>query len=177
MLMTGWSVTYLTTGRCARSSDLAEVHAHVVLGRAACGQLPEASQDRAEGLDLGAAMQTAGAPFAEVLAVVREKTIAVFPESRAGASNDFSSLVGIGRMGPDPYYFASSEAFERDLLYRTSDQAERVRGVVDNASLADVNTVMQVTSARRHEMRTQGRLFPSCHKQVRVRRTGRPGCQ
>ena len=39
--------------------------------------------------DLRAAMQTADAPVAEVLAVVRQQIEAILTESRAGALHDF----------------------------------------------------------------------------------------
>jgi hypothetical protein len=80
-------------------------------------------------------------------------------------------------MGSYPHDFPTGEAFEGDLLYRTSDQAECPRGVVDNASLPDVDAVMQVTSPGRHQMCPGGGLLARCQTQVRVRLSTRPGCK
>ena len=105
------------------------------------------AQLRTQPLDLRAAALAAQDPGAEVLAVVRQETIAALAQAGARACHHLLAIE-TRRIGPNPDTAASRETLERNVLHRSAPESVCEAGVVDDATAADVYAVMAVQRAR-----------------------------
>src|SRR3954469_1469282 len=120
-------------------------------------------------LDLRAAADAGQAPCDEVLAVVGEEAVAIFAEARAGTRPRGRTGKSRRRRALDLHWAAVGEFDERDFLDRSAVQPGLEAGVVNDAAVAGVETVMHETPARRRQVRSdaqglrQGRLGMRVH--------------
>ena len=110
---------------------------------------------RETGLHLRTAVLAEKHPGAQVLAVIAKQPIPVFTQPRANPADRI--LPGEHRHGMDANenLAAGGEAFERGLFNRTAMQRASEAGVVNDAAVADIDAVMFVTRALRHEVSTR----------------------
>lgn len=97
-------------------------------------------------------------PGAEVRAIVRQKAIASFAQSRA---RTFHCMAGVELRCVESYPNAMSlsETLERNFLHRSAPMTVCEASVVNDTATADVYAVMVVERARSDEMRGERRLL------------------
>jgi len=100
-------------------------------------------------LDLRTATFVAQAPFAEVLAIIREQSIAVLAEPRTSAEDHFRAVKARLHARTHPDGVPMSKARERNLFYRSALPASGESRIVDDLAGAHVDAVMGVATARR----------------------------
>jgi hypothetical protein len=96
-----------------------------------------------------------------MLAVVGEEPVAVFTEARARPADDLRRIKGAGRMRSDPNDLFLTEIIEGDLLDRTPDQAQGSSAVMDDATLTDVDPMMEITIPWCYQVCPEGWFFIS----------------
>ena len=94
-------------------------------------------------------MQT---PLAEVLAVVGEQTITVFTYPGTRSANCLSRVEARSRTGSDPDRATAGEISERYLFHRPSAKPEAESRVMHDLAIADVDSVVQITTTRRDDV-------------------------
>jgi hypothetical protein len=117
---------------------------------------PRDSDPAHQRVNLVAAVLTAHAPFAEMLAVVPQHVIALFAEARTGTTNHLAPIVYPCLSGPNPDFPSVREATQRHLLDTTSAQAA---SVLQYLASTGVNAVVCVRTARGDDVRPEGRLL------------------
>jgi hypothetical protein len=119
------------------------------------------SGTRKPGFDLEASGRAAQTPFAEVLTVVGQQPIAVFPHTRSCSADDLSNLEVGCCVRSHPDALSAREMKERNFFHRSSAQTVREPRVVNDRASTDVDAVMQITAPRCDKVRTQrGFLVP-----------------
>jgi hypothetical protein len=103
-------------------------------------------------LDLKAALLVFHAPLAEVLAVVGEKSVAVFADAGERPARHFCPTEPRRRVDPDPDCPSQREARERNFFHRTSPQSAHSRFVVNDIAAPNIDAVMAEATARRNQM-------------------------
>ena len=88
-------------------------------------------------------------PFAEVLTVVGQQSVGVFAQSGARSADHLPTIEVRCRIGSDPARVAARETSERNLFHRPSVEAMCESRVMHDLAIADVDSVMLVTTARR----------------------------
>jgi hypothetical protein len=81
-------------------------------------------------------------PLSEVLAVVAEEAIAIFPQSRDCPTNDLVTLQPMGTWGSDPYRMTVREAHERNRFHRAAAPAGCKGPIMNDSAGAQVDPVM-----------------------------------
>jgi hypothetical protein len=113
------------------------------------------------GFDLEASSGAAQTPFAEVLTVIGQQPIAVFPHPRSCSADDLSNIEIGRRVRSHQDALSAREMSERNLFHRFSAQTVRAPRVVNDLASTDVDAVMQIASPRCDKVRTQrGFLVP-----------------
>jgi len=113
------------------------------------------------GFDLEAASRAAQTPFAEVLTVIGQQPIAVFPHTGLCSANDLSNIEIGWRVRSHPDAPLAREMSERNFFHRSSAQTVREPRVVNDLAGTDVDAVMQIAAPRCDKVRTQrGFLVP-----------------
>src|SRR5882724_2881938 len=107
------------------------------------------------GFDLEASSRAAQTPFAEVLTVIGQQPIAVFPHTGPCSADDLSKVeIGWGvRSHPDT--LSVREMSERNFFHRSSAQTVREPRVVNDLASTDVDAVMQIAAPGCDKVRTQ----------------------
>jgi hypothetical protein len=118
-----------------------------------------------EVLDLKAALLVLDAPLAEVLAVVCEKSVAIFADAGERPTRHFCAGESRRRMDPDPDRPSQREARERNFLQRSSPQSAHSRFVVYDFAAPNIDAVMAEATARRNQVRAQWWLLV-CHQET-----------
>ena len=109
-------------------------------------------------------MQT---PFAEVLAIVCQETIAVFAHTGSSPADDLPDIEVRWSAGSYPDALATGETNQSNLLHRPSAQTLRESRIVNNLAIACIYPVMQIAATGRDEMRTQRGLLVTRQEPVR----------
>jgi hypothetical protein len=105
--------------------------------------------------DLKASRRAAQTPFAEVLTVIGQQPITVFPHTGSCSADDPSN-VEIGWRGRShPHALAAREMSQRNFFHRSSAQTVREPRVVNDLASTDVDAVMQIAAPRCDNVRTQ----------------------
>ena len=112
-----------------------------------------------QALHLRAAVFAVDTPLAQMLAIVAQEPIAILSKSGARAPHDFCALQAMGLSSSDPYRMSISETSERSLFHRSPVPVFGKGGVVHYGAAPHVDTMVCVGETRRHEVRTQRRLF------------------
>ena len=109
---------------------------------------------RETGLHLRTAVLAEKRPGTKVFAVVAKQPIPVFTQPRANPADRI--LPGELRHGmyANTNLAPCGEAFKRGFFNRTAMHRAAKAGVVHDAAIADIDAVMLVTRALRHEMST-----------------------
>jgi hypothetical protein len=113
-------------------------------------------------------MLTVQTPFAEVLTVVSQQMVAVFPHSRTCAANYFITIETRRRFTPHPQWASICELRQRNLFDRPSAQAAREPSVLEDPAWTGVNTVMSVASAWCDDVRAQRRTLTGLQRLVAI---------
>jgi hypothetical protein len=100
-----------------------------------------------------------------VLTIVSQYPVAAFSQARTRSFHDFVTIEA-SRFVSNPDALAVSETVERNLFHRTAPQSVRQAGVMDDASVSDVNPVMAVEHSRCDEVRCKWRLLSWFQKRV-----------
>src|ERR1700758_2579281 len=106
------------------------------------------SGPRQPGFDLQAPGRAAETPLAEVLAVIGQQPITVFPHTRSCAPDDLADIEVRCSAGPYPHALPGCETRQRNFFHRSATQTVRESGVVNDLATANVDSVMQVASTR-----------------------------
>jgi hypothetical protein len=114
-------------------------------------------------LDLIAALLILHAPLAEMLAVVGEKPVAVFPNAGAGPTRHFRTSEASRSVDSNPDRSAEREASERNLFHRAAAPSNHSGSVVDDVAASDIDAVVGEAVAWRNQVRAQG-WFLVCHQ-------------
>jgi hypothetical protein len=117
------------------------------------------SGTRKPGFDLEASGRAAQTPFAEVLAVVGQKPIAVFPHTGSCSADDLSNVEVGWRVRSHPDALFTREMSERNFFHRSSTQTVREPRVVNDLASTDVDAVMQIAAPGCDKVRTQRRFL------------------
>ncbi len=112
----------------------------------------EATRTRKEPLDLTAPACPIKTPFAEVLTIVRQDAIAAFAETRTCTRQHFATIEAWPVMSNSDAA-AVCEMFERNLFHRSAPQFMAGPSVMNDVTIADVDSMMAVERARGDEMR------------------------
>jgi hypothetical protein len=121
-----------------------------------------ASGPRQQRLHLQAPRLAVQTPFAEVLAIVCQQTIAVFAHTGSSPADDLPNIEVGCSAGSYPDALATCETSQRNFFHRPSAQTLRESRIVNNLAIAYIYSVMQISAAGRDKMRTQrGRLVTS----------------
>jgi hypothetical protein len=107
------------------------------------------------GFDLKASSRAVQTPFAEVLTVIGQQPIAVFPHTGSCSADDLSNVEIGWRIRSHPDAPSAREMSERNFFHRSSAQAVREPRVVNDLASTDVDAVMQIAAPRRDNVRTQ----------------------
>ena len=109
-------------------------------------------------------MQT---PFAEVLAIVCQETIAVFAHTGSSPADDLPDIEVRWSAGSYPDALATCETSQRNFFHRPSAQTLRESRVVNNLAIAYVYSVMQISATGCDKVRTQRWLLLTPQEPVR----------
>jgi hypothetical protein len=113
------------------------------------------------GFDLEASSRAAQTPFAEVLTVIGQQPIALFPHTGSCSADDLSNVEVGWRLRSHPDALSAREISERNFFHRSSAQTVREPRVVNDLASTDVDAVMQIAAPRCDKVRTQrGFLVP-----------------
>jgi hypothetical protein len=112
----------------------------------------------AKPFDLHAAALATQRPLAEVLTVVCHEPIVVFAEARTRPLHHFTAIEA-WYIVSNPDAVAMSEILKRNVFDRSASQSVGKAGVVDDATVANVNAVMAIERSRADEMRRERRLI------------------
>ena len=116
---------------------------------------------RKPGFDLEASSRAAQTPFAEVLTVIGQQAIAVFPHTGSCSADDHSNVEIGWRVRSHPDTLSAREMSERNFFHRSSAQSMREPRVVHELASTDVDAVMQIAAPRCDKVRAQrGFLVP-----------------
>jgi hypothetical protein len=126
---------------------------------------PEATRTGNQLLDLRAAACALQTPFAEVLAIVRQDAVAAFAEARTCPCHHFATIEAWSIIS-NPDAAAVREIFERNVFHRSAAQSVARPSVMNDATIADVDTVMAVERARGDETRGERGFF--VHTEERI---------
>ena len=108
-------------------------------------------------------MQT---PFAEVLTVIGQQPITVFPHTGSCSADDLSNVEIGWRVRSHPDVMSARETSERNFFHRSSAQTVREPRVVNDLAGTDVDAVMQIAAPRCDKVRTQRRFLVPDHEPV-----------
>src|SRR3954468_22510417 len=111
-----------------------------------------------ERLDLRVPSRAGKPPFDEVLTVVEEEAVAVFAEARARTRHRGGAGKSRCRRALHLHRAAVGEFGKRDFLDRPAVQPGLEAGVVDDAAVAGVETVMHESQARRPQVRSDAQV-------------------
>ena len=106
-------------------------------------------------LDLEASSRAAQTPFAEVLTVIGQQPIAVFPHTGSCSADDLANVEIGWRVRSHPDALSAREMSERNFFHRSSAQTVREPRVVNDLASTDVDAVMQIAAPRCDKVRTQ----------------------
>jgi hypothetical protein len=113
------------------------------------------------GFDLEASSRAGQTPFAEVLTVIGQQPIAVFPDTGSCSADDLANVEIRWRVQFHPDALSARETSERNFFHRSSAQTVREPRVVNDRASTDVDAVMQIATPRCDKVRTQrGFLVP-----------------
>jgi hypothetical protein len=113
------------------------------------------------GFDLEASSRAEQTPFAEVLTVIGQQPIAVFPHTGSCSADDLSNVEIGWRLRSHPDALSAREMSERNFFHRSSAQAVCEARVVNDLASTDVDAVMQIAAPRCDKVRAQrGFLVP-----------------
>jgi hypothetical protein len=107
------------------------------------------------GFNLEASSRAAQTPFAEVLTVIGQQPIAVFPHPGSCSADDLSNVKIGWRVRSHPHALPAREMSERNFFHRSAAQTVGVPRVVNDLASADVDAVMQIAAPRCDKVRTQ----------------------
>jgi hypothetical protein len=100
-------------------------------------------------------------PFAEVLTVIGQQPIEVFPHAGSCSADDLSNVENGWRIRLYPDALSACEMSERNFFHRSSAQTVRKPRVVNDLASTDVDAMMQIAAPRCDKVRTQrGFLVP-----------------
>ena len=133
---------------------------------------PQCRHPAHESFDLIASLLSPHTPFAEVLAVIREKSIAILSQPRARAVDDFPSCVPRRHATPHRYGSTTAKIPQRNLLHRSPGEETRYRPTVYDPSAAQVDAMMDIAEATGNEVRADRRLRRPCECAVLPLRQG-----
>jgi hypothetical protein len=105
-------------------------------------------------------------PFAEVLAIVCQETIAVFAHTGSSPADDLPDIEVRWSAGSYPDALATCETSQRNFFHGASAQTVRESRIVNNLAIACIYSVMQIPATRRDKMRTQRGLLVIPQKPV-----------
>lgn len=104
-------------------------------------------------IDLGAVTFSPCAPTAKVLAVIGQKSVMTLADSGARATDDFfTGIFSLFLKYPDGSAFG--EMLKVSYFDRTRQERTAVPGIVGNAVVTKVDTVMDIESALADQMRS-----------------------
>jgi len=103
-------------------------------------------------LDLKAAPLVLHTPLAEVLAVIGEKSVAVFADAGERPTRHCCATESRRRVSSDPNRPSKREARERNFFHRTSPQSGHNRFVVNDVAAPHIDAVATEATARRNQM-------------------------
>jgi hypothetical protein len=113
------------------------------------------------GFDLEASSRAAQTPFAEMLTVIGQQPIAVFPHTGSCSADDLSNVEIGWRVRFHPDALSVREMSERNFFHRPPAQTVREPRVVNDFASTDVDAVMQIAAPGCDKVRTQrGFLVP-----------------
>jgi hypothetical protein len=98
------------------------------------------------------------APFAEVLAIVSEEVIAIFPEPQSCSAHHRRRVMPARFLQANPDRVALAELHQRDLFHRTATQPAGESSVLHDPPLSRIDAVVRIPEPRRHHVRAKGRL-------------------
>jgi hypothetical protein len=132
------------------------------------GRMPDGPGESAKKFDLCAAALVAQHPAAEVLAVVGQHAISAFAQTRPRTVHRFARIKPGGRVS-NTHVAATSEFFERNIFHRPAPQSMCEAGVVNDATIADVDAVVIVERPRNDQMAGKRWLLPGTKEIVAQR--------
>jgi hypothetical protein len=100
-----------------------------------------------------------------VLVIVRQDAVAAFAEARTCPCHHFATIEA-WPITSNPDAAAVREIFERNVFHRSAAQSMARPGVMNDATIADVDTMMAVERARRDEMRGDRGLFANTEERI-----------
>ena len=95
------------------------------------------------------------APFAEVLAVIGQQPIEVFPHTGSCSADDLSNVEIGWRVRSHPDALSAREMSERNFFHRSPVQTVRESRVVNDLASTDVDAVMQIAAPGCDKVRAQ----------------------
>ncbi len=104
-------------------------------------------------------MCTVQAPLAEVLTIVTEQSVAIFPDARARSVDNLHGIEVRWRTLVEPDGPAARETLQRSLLHASSAQPVREPGIVHHVSGADIDAVVQIATPPGDDVSAWRRLF------------------
>jgi hypothetical protein len=116
----------------------------------------------AERFDLLASGLAQLTPVTEVLAVIAQKIVAALPQPRTRTPYDVATPSFIWSSA-HVKGSALQEGFERNLLYATARIANE-SGIMDDAALAGINSVVSVAAPAHHELGSWDWLAAACSR-------------
>jgi len=93
-----------------------------------------------------------------MFAVICEHVVAIFAKPRTSSMHDFISVELARILGTKPNRAPPSELQQSNLFYRPSTQPKEYSAVLHDPAATYINTVMRITSTRRHQVCTEGWL-------------------
>jgi hypothetical protein len=94
-------------------------------------------------------------PLAEVLTVIGQKPIAIFPHTGSCSVDDLPNVETGWRVRSHPDALPAREMSERNFFHRSSTQTMREPRVVHDLASTDVDAVMQIAAPRCDKVRAQ----------------------
>ena len=99
------------------------------------------------------------APLAEMLAVVAEQPVTIFTEAGARAARHLGGVKARRAVASDPDRPFLCEACKRNFFHRSPAEFADHRPVVNDVTVAHIDTVMGEAATRCNEVRAQRWLF------------------
>ena len=115
-------------------------------------------QSHPQTVHLRAAVHAVYAPLGEVLTVVAEDAIPVFPQARTCSSHDLFAVPAVWPRLSHPYRMTLGEARERNLLYRSPSPVKDKTAVVHDSPVPDIHAMVRIAQTRCDEVRAQCRF-------------------
>jgi hypothetical protein len=128
-------------------------------------RVPDGERQGAETFDLFAAALITQRPIAEVLAVIRQESIAAFAQARTRAFHHLAAIER-RRFGSNPEAAAASEMLDRNLFHRSAWKSVLEARVVNDAAASGVYSVMAVERARRDQVRGERRFLAGAKERI-----------